>query len=215
MVGEFVLQVGKLVEVVCWYLQVVQQIDGDVGLVECVICIFMFVNDDVSVVKGLVLWQQCVLCLLIMCSVVGVLVMCQGDVKVVCIELQVLLVDFDECGWKFVLVVLIGGGCDLVVFVQVFGELVDVNVILLKIEVWQEFGCFVLCMDKFDLVWCMIDEVVKCFFEELCVVLLCVSQLQQVGEIDKVLLLLYDVELKIWQDFELCNVVVIVYDSLG
>lgn len=60
----------------CWYLDVVEVGCDDVGLVECVMCIVMLVNDDVCVVWVLKLWEVCVLCLLVMCSSVVVLVMC-------------------------------------------------------------------------------------------------------------------------------------------
>jgi tetratricopeptide (TPR) repeat protein len=133
-------------------------------------------------------------------SAAGALAMRQGDVKAARTELQALLADPDERGWKFALAALIGGGRDPAVPAQVLGELVDANAIPPKIEAWQEFGRLALRMDKPELARRMIDEVVKRFPEEPRVALLRASQLQQAGETDKALSLLHDVEPKTRQD---------------
>jgi len=215
MAGEFALQAGKLAEAARWYLQAAQQTDGDAGLAERATRISMLANDDASAAKGLALWQQRAPRSLTMRSAAGALAMRQGDVKAARTELQALLADPDERGWKFALAALIGGGRDPAVPAQVLGELVDANAIPPKIEAWQEFGRLALRMDKPELARRMIDEVVKRFPEEPRVALLRASQLQQAGETDKALSLLHDVEPKTRQDPELRNAVAIAYDSLG
>ncbi|WP_256843642.1 hypothetical protein, partial [Pseudomonas aeruginosa] len=85
-------------------------------------------------------WQQRAPRSLTMRSAAGALAMRQGDVKAARTELQALLADPDERGWKFALAALIGGGRDPAVPAQVLGELVDANAIPPKIEAWQEFG---------------------------------------------------------------------------
>lgn len=215
MAGEFALQAGKLAEAARWYLQAAQQTDGDAGLAERATRISMLANDDASAAKGLALWQQRAPSSLTLRSAAGALAMRQGDVKAARTELQALLADPDERGWKFALAALIGGGRDPAVPAQVLGELVDANAIPPKIEAWQEFGRLALRMEKPELARRMIDEVVKRFPEEPRVALLRASQLQQAGETDKALSLLHDVEPKTRQDPELRNAVAIAYDSLG
>ncbi|KAG0935751.1 hypothetical protein G6F31_015865 [Rhizopus arrhizus] len=192
MAGEFALQAGKLAEAARGYLQAAQQTDGDAGLAERATRISMLANDDASAAKGLALWQQRAPSSLTMRSAAGALAMRQGDVKAARAELQALLADPDERGWKFALAALIGGGRDPAVPAQVLGELVDANAIPPKIEAWQEFGRLALRMDKPELARRMIDEVVKRFPEEPRVALLRASQLQQAGETDKALSLLHD-----------------------
>ncbi|PJL45734.1 hypothetical protein B9Y74_21875 [Stenotrophomonas maltophilia] len=215
MAGEFALQAGKLAEAARWYLQAAQQTDGDAGLAERATRISMLANDDASAAKGLALWQQRAPSSLTMRSAAAALAMRQGDVKAARGDLQALLADPDERGWKFALAALIGGGRDPAVPAQVLGELVDANAIPPKIEAWQEFGRLALRMDKPELARRMIDEVVKRFPEEPRVALLRASQLQQAGETGKALSLLHDVEPKTRQDPELRNAVAIAYDSLG
>ncbi|MBA0251140.1 tetratricopeptide repeat protein [Stenotrophomonas maltophilia] len=215
MAGEFALQAGKLADAARWYLQAAQQTDGDAGLAERATRISMLANDDASAAKGLALWQQRAPRSLTMRSAAGALAMRQSDVKAARTELQALLADPDERGWKFALAALIGGGRDPAVPAQVLGELVDANAIPPKIEAWQEFGRLALRMEKPELARRMIDEVVKRFPEEPRVALLRASQLQQAGETDKALSLLHDVEPKTRQDPELRNAVAIAYDSLG
>ncbi|KAG0919581.1 hypothetical protein G6F32_016072 [Rhizopus arrhizus] len=60
----------------------------------------MLANDDASAAKGLALWQQRAPSSLTMRSAAGALAMRQGDVKAARAELQALLADPDERGWK-------------------------------------------------------------------------------------------------------------------
>ena len=112
MAGEFALQAGKLAEAARWYLQAAQQTDGDAGLAERATRISMLANDDASAAKGLALWQQRAPSSLTLRSAAGALAMRRGDVKAARTELQALLADPDERGWKFALAALIGGGRD-------------------------------------------------------------------------------------------------------
>ncbi len=213
--GEFALQAGKLAEAARWYLQAAQQTDGDAGLAERATRIAMLANEDANAAKALALWQQRAPASLQMRSAAAALAMRQGNVKTARSELQSLLQDRDEQGWKFALAALIGGGRDPAVPAQVLGELVDANAIPARIEAWQEFGRLALRMEKPELAQRMIDEVVRRFPQEPRVALLRASQLQQAGQTGQALTLLQGVEPQTRQDPELRNAVAIAYDSLG
>ena len=213
--GEFALQAGKLAEAARWYLQAAQQTDGDAGLAERATRIAMLANEDANAAKALALWQQRAPASLPMRSAAAALAMRQGNVKTARSELQALLQDRDEQGWKFALAALIGGGRDPAVPAQVLGELVDANAIPARIEAWQEFGRLALRMEKPELAQRMIDEVVRRFPQEPRVALLRASQLQQAGQTGQALTLLQGVEPQTRQDPELRNAVAIAYDSLG
>ncbi|MBK0024610.1 tetratricopeptide repeat protein [Stenotrophomonas sp. S48] len=213
--GEFALQAGKLAEAARWYLQAAQQTDGDAGLAERATRIAMLANEDANAAKALALWQQRAPASLPMRSAAAALAMRQGNVKTARSELQSLLQDRDEQGWKFALAALIGGGRDPAVPAQVLGELVDANAIPARIEVWQEFGRLALRMEKPELAQRMIDEVVRRFPQEPRVALLRASQLQQAGQTGQALTLLQGVEPQTRQDPDLRNAVAIAYDSLG
>ncbi len=213
--GEFALQAGKLAEAARWYLQAAQQTDGDAGLAERATRIAMLANEDANAAKALALWQQRAPASLPMRSAAAALAMRQGNVKTARSELQSLLQDSDEQGWKFALAALIGGGRDPAVPAQVLGELVDANAIPARIEAWQEFGRLALRMEKPELAQRMIDEVVRRFPQEPRVALLRASQLQQAGQTGQALTLLQGVEPQTRQDPELRNAVAIAYDSLG
>ncbi|WP_199912005.1 tetratricopeptide repeat protein [Stenotrophomonas sp. YAU14D1_LEIMI4_1] len=213
--GEFALQAGKLAEAARWYLQAAQQTDGDAGLAERATRIAMLANEDANAAKALALWQQRAPASLPMRSAAAALAMRQGNVKTARSELQSLLQDRDEQGWKFALAALIGGGRDPAVPAQVLGELVDANAIPARIEAWQEFGRLALRMEKPELAQRMIDEVVRRFPQEPRVALLRASQLQQAGQTGQALTLLQGVEPQTRQDPELRNAVAIAYDSLG
>ncbi|AWH16572.1 hypothetical protein C1922_04120 [Stenotrophomonas sp. ZAC14D2_NAIMI4_7] len=213
--GEFALQAGKLAEAARWYLQAAQQTDGDAGLAERATRIAMLANEDANAAKALALWQQRAPASLPMRSAAAALAMRQGNVKTARSELQALLQDRDEQGWKFALAALIGGGRDPAVPAQVLGELVDANAIPARIEAWQEFGRLALRMEKPELAQRMIDEVVRRFPQEPRVALLRASQLQQAGQTGQALTLLQGVEPQTRQDLELRNAVAIAYDSLG
>ncbi|WP_199911411.1 MULTISPECIES: tetratricopeptide repeat protein [Stenotrophomonas] len=213
--GEFALQAGKLAEAARWYLQAAQQTDGDAGLAERATRIAMLANEDANAAKALALWQQRAPASLPMRSAAAALAMRQGNVKTARSELQSLLQDSDEQGWKFALAALIGGGRDPAVPAQVLGELVDANAIPARIEAWQEFGRLALRMEKPELAQRMIDEVVRRFPQEPRVALLRASQLQQAGQTGQALTLLQGVEPQTRRDPDLRNAVAIAYDSLG
>jgi len=194
MAGEFALQAGKLADAAHWYLQAAEQTAGDAGLAERATRISMLANDDASAAKGLALWEKRAPGSLSMRSAAGALAMRQGNVKAARTELQALLADPDDRGWKFALAALMGGGRDPAVPAQVLGELVDANAIPPKIEAWQEFGRLALRMEKPELARRMIDEVVKRFPDEPRVALLRASQLQQAGQTAQALALLQGVE---------------------
>ncbi|WMJ67933.1 tetratricopeptide repeat protein [Stenotrophomonas sp. 24(2023)] len=214
MAGEFALQAGKLADAARWYLQAAQQSRDDAGLAERATRISMLANDDARAAQGLVLWEQRAPRSLAMRSAAAALALRQGNVKAAEGELQALLKEPGDEGWKFALGALIGGGRDPALPAQVLGDLVDADALPDRIEVWQEFGRLALRMDRPELAKRMIDEVVRRFPEEPRVALLHASQLQQAGRSDEALALLRGVEPRTRQDPELRNAVAIAYDAL-
>ncbi|KAF1013896.1 MAG: Beta-barrel assembly-enhancing protease [Stenotrophomonas maltophilia] len=215
MAGEFALQAGKLAEAARWYLQAAQQSSDDAGLAERATRISMLANDDARAAQGLALWQQRAPRSLAMRSAGAALAMRQGDVKAAETELQALLREPGDEGWKFALGALIGGGRDPALPAQVLGDLVDANALPERIEAWQEFGRLALRMERPELAQRMIDEVVRRFPEEPRVALLHASQLQQAGQTEQALALLRGVESKALQDPDLRNALAISYDALN
>ena len=180
MAGEFALQAGQLPEASRWYLQAAQT-DDDAGLAERATRIALLANDDTRAAAALKLWRQRAPQSLAMRAAEAALALRKRDVRGAQRELDALMRDPGDMGWRYALTVLGSGGRDPKLSAQLLGGFVDAGTIPAKLQAWLAFGGLAQSLDQPALAGQIVGEAVKRFPAEPRVALLHASQLRQAG----------------------------------
>jgi tetratricopeptide (TPR) repeat protein len=183
--GEYALQSGRLDQAAEWYLKAAQAGGGDAGLAERATRIALLANDDARSRKALALWQARAPRSLAMRAAEATLALRAGDGRRARTELDALLRDPDERGWRYALSVLGGGGRDPELSARVLGQLVDEGAIPGQLQPWLAFGGLAQRLGEEALAERIVDEVVRRFPGEPRVALLRASQLRDAGKRDE------------------------------
>ena len=109
MAGEFALQAGQLNDAARWYLEAARASE-DVGLAERATRIALLANDDARAAEGLALWRQRAPDSLAVHAAQATLALRRNDAKLARRELEVLLADKGDIGWRHALLALGSGG---------------------------------------------------------------------------------------------------------
>ena len=214
MAGEFALQAGQLDEAARWYLQAAQAGD-DAGLAERATRIALLANDDDRAAQGLKLWRQRAPQSMAMRGAEAALALRKGDTVVARRELDALLRDKEDMGWRYALTVLGSGGRDPALSATLLGELVDTGAIPGKLQAWLAFGGLAQSLDKPQLAERIVGEAVKRFPEDPRVALLHAGQLRSAGNVEQARKILDDLMPKAATDAELRATLAYEYDALG
>ncbi len=180
MAGEFALQAGQLPEASRWYLQAARASD-DAGLAERATRIALLANDDAQATQALKLWRQRAPQSLAMRAAEAALALRKSDARAARRELEALLRDKDEMGWRYALTVLGSGGRDPKLSARLLGEFVDAGAIPGTLQAWLAFGGLAQSLDEPALAERIAGEAVKRFPDEPRVALLRASQLRKAG----------------------------------
>ena len=181
MAGEFALQAGQLDEAARWYLQAAQASD-DAGLAERATRIALLANDDVRAAQGLKLWRQRAPQSMAMRGAEAALALRKGNVAAARRELDALLRDKEDMGWRYALTVLGSGGRDPALSAKLLGELVDTGSIPGKLQAWLAFGGLAQSLEQPQLAERIVGEAVKRFPTEPRIALLHAGQLRKAGD---------------------------------
>jgi tetratricopeptide (TPR) repeat protein len=184
MAGEFALQAGQLPEASRWYLQAAQA-DDDAGLAERATRIALLANDDASATKALKLWRQRAPQSLAMRAAEAALALRKNDATGAQRELDALLRDKEDMGWRYALTVLGSGGRDPALSARLLDGFVDAGAIPSNLQAWLAFGGLAQSLDQPKLAERIVGEAVKRFPSEPRVALLHASQLRQAGDIEQ------------------------------
>ena len=180
MAGEFALQAGQLPEASRWYLQAARASD-DAGLAERAARIALLANDDAQATQALKLWRQRAPQSLAMRAAEAALALRKSDARAARRELEALLRDKDEMGWRYALTVLGSGGRDPKLSARLLGEFVDAGAIPGTLQAWLAFGGLAQSLDEPALAERIAGEAVRRFPSEPRVALLRASQLRKAG----------------------------------
>jgi predicted Zn-dependent protease len=180
MAGEFALQAGQLPEASRWYLQAARDSD-DAGLAERAARIALLANDDAQATQALKLWRQRAPQSLAMRAAEAALALRKSDARAARRELEALLRDKDEMGWRYALTVLGSGGRDPKLSARLLGEFVDAGAIPGTLQAWLAFGGLAQSLDEPALAERIAGEAVRRFPSEPRVALLRASQLRKAG----------------------------------
>ncbi|MEO8367063.1 MAG: tetratricopeptide repeat protein [Pseudoxanthomonas sp.] len=180
MAGEFAFQAGQLPEASRWYLQAARASD-DAGLAERATRIALLANDDVQATQALKLWRQRAPQSLALRAAEAALALRKSDARGARRELDALLRDKDEMGWRYALTVLGSGGRDPKLSARLLGEFVDAGAIPGNLQAWLAFGGLAQSLDQPVLAERIAGEAVRRFPTEPRVALLRASQLRTAG----------------------------------
>lgn len=214
MAGEFALQAGQLEEAARWYLQAARAAD-DAGLAERATRIALLANADASAAEALKLWKQRAPRSLAMRAAEATLSLRRNDARGARRELEALLRDEDDIGWRHALIALNSGGKDPKLAARLLGELVDAGAIPAKLQAWLAFGGLAQRLDQPQLSERIVAEVVRRFPGEPRVALLRASQLREAGKKDEARQVLAGLENAAKLVEELRLSVAAEYDALG
>ncbi|HEY5972485.1 MAG TPA: hypothetical protein VIT22_11070 [Pseudoxanthomonas sp.] len=178
MAGEFALQAGQLPEASRWYLQAAKT-TPDAGLAERATRIALLANDDARATEALELWRNRAPQSLAMRAAEAALALRKGDAKEARRELDALLRDKQDMGWRYALTVLGSGGRDPKLSAKLLGELVDVGAIPENLQAWLAFGGLAQSLAQPQLAERIVGIVVQRFPAEPRVALLHASQLRE------------------------------------
>ena len=184
MAGEFALQAGQLPEASRWYLQAAKA-DDDAGLAERATRIALLANEDARAAEALKLWRERAPQSLAMRAAEAALALRKGDERIARAELNALLRDKDELGWRYALTVLGSGGRDPALSAKLLGGLVDDGAIPEKLQAWLAFGGLAQSLEQPQLAERIVGEVVERFPVEPRVALLHASQLRRADKRDE------------------------------
>ena len=184
MAGEFALQAGQLPQASHWYLQAARAED-DAGLAERATRIAMLANEDAQAAEALKLWRQRAPQSLAMRAAEAALALRKSDLKVARRELQALMRDTQDQGWRYALTVLGSGGRDPALSAKLLGELVAEDAIPNQLPAWLAFGGLAQSLDQLQLAEDIVGEAARRFPEEPRVALLHASQLRKAGRNDE------------------------------
>ncbi len=184
MAGEFALQAGQLSEASKWYLEAAQATD-DTGLAELATRVALLANDDVRAAKALKLWRAQAPRSLAMRSAEAVLALRSRNEAAARRELDALLRDSDENGWRYALTVLGTGGRDPALSAKLLDGFVEAGAIPASLQAWLAFGGLAQSLDQPALAERIVGEAVKRFPAEPRVALLHAAQLRQAGNAEE------------------------------
>lgn len=185
MAGEFALQAGQLPDASRWYLQAAQA-DDDAGLAERATRIALLANDDASATQALKLWRQRAPQSLAMRAAEAALALRKNDAPGARRELDALLRDKDDMGWRYALTVLGSGGRDPALSARLLDGFVDADAIPANnLQAWLAFGGLAQSLEQPKLAERIVAEAVKRFPNEPRVALLHASQLRQAGDAEQ------------------------------
>jgi predicted Zn-dependent protease len=184
MAGEFALQAGQLAEASRWYLEAAQATE-DTGLAELATRVALLANDDVRAAKALKLWRAQAPRSLAMRSAEAVLALRSRNEAAARRELDALLRDSDENGWRYALTVLGTGGRDPALSAKLLDGFVDAGAIPASLQAWLAFGGLAQSLDQPALAERIVGEAVKRFPAEPRVALLHAAQLRQAGNVEE------------------------------
>lgn len=184
MAGEFALQAGQLPEASRWYLQAAQA-DDDAGLAERATRIALLANDDASATQALKLWRQRAPQSLAMRAAEAALALRKNDAPSAQRELDALLRDKEDMGWRYALTVLGSGGRDPALSARLLDGFVDAGAIPSNLQAWLAFGGLAQSLEQPKLAERIVGEAVKRFPSEPRVALLHASQLRQAGDTEQ------------------------------
>jgi predicted Zn-dependent protease len=183
--GEYALQAGRLDEASRWYLDAARASDDDAGLAERATRIALLANDDARAADALKLWRERAPRSLAMRAAEATLSLRRNDVRAARRELESLLRDDSDDGWRYALVALDGGGKDPKLSARLLGELVDAGAIPNQLQSWLAFGGLAQRLDQGPLAERIVQQVVARFPGEPRVALLRASQLREAGKHDE------------------------------
>ena len=109
MAGEFALQAGQLEEAARWYLQAARAAD-DAGLAERATRIALLADADASATEALKLWKKSAPLSLAMHAAEATLSLRRNDARGARRELEALMRDEGDIGWRHALIALSSGG---------------------------------------------------------------------------------------------------------
>jgi predicted Zn-dependent protease len=184
MAGEFALQAGQLPDASRWYLEAAQATE-DTGLAELATRVALLANDDVRAAKALKLWRAQAPRSLAMRSAEAVLALRSRNEAAARRELDALLRDSDENGWRYALTVLGTGGRDPALSAKLLDGFVDAGAIPASLQAWLAFGGLAQSLDQPALAERIVGEAVKRFPAEPRVALLHAAQLRQAGNVEE------------------------------
>ena len=214
MAGEFALQAGQLEEAARWYLQAARAAD-DAGLAERATRIALLANADASAAEALKLWKKSAPLSLAMRAAEATLSLRRNDARGARRELEALMRDEGDIGWRHALIALNSGGKDPKLAGRLLDELVDAGAIPNKLQAWLAFGGLAQRLDQPQLSERIVAEVVRRFPGEPRVALLRASQLREAGKKDEARQVLAGLENASAFAEELRISVAAEYDALG
>lgn len=183
--GEYALQAGRLDEAADWYLQAARSAEGDAGLAERATRIALLANDNARSARALDLWRERAPRSLAMRAAEATLSLRNDDTRAARRELESLLRDRDEDGWRYAFAALNGGAKDPETTAGMLAWLVDADAVPPQLQPWLAFGGLAQRLGKNDLATRIVDEVVERFPGEPRVALLRASQLREAGKPDQ------------------------------
>ena len=184
MAGEFALQAGQLPEASRWYLEAAKATE-DTGLAELATRVSLLANDDARAAQALKLWRARAPRSLAMRSAEAVLALRSRNEAAARRELDALLRDSDENGWRYALTVLGTGGRDPALSAKLLDGFVDAGAIPASLQAWLAFGGLAQSLDQPALAERIVGEAVKRFPAEPRVALLHAAQLRQAGNAEE------------------------------
>ena len=212
--GEFALQAGQLKEAARWYLEAARAVD-DAGLAERAARIALLANDDDRAADALKLWRQRAPRSLAMRAAEATLALRRDQPGPARRELEALLRDQDDNGWRYANVALYGGGKNQKLAGRVLGELVEAGAIPNQLQPWLAFGSLAQRLEQPQLAEKMIGEIIRRFPDEPRVALLHASQLREAGKSEEARKVLAGLENASRLVEELRLNVAAEYDALG
>jgi tetratricopeptide (TPR) repeat protein len=213
--GEYALQSGRLDQAAEWYLKAAQAADGDAGLAERATRIALLANDDARSGKALALWRARAPRSLAMRAAEATLALRAEDGRRARTELDALLRDPDDRGWRYALSVLATGTRDPDLAARVLAQLVEAEAIPDQLQPWLAFGGLAQRLGQDALAERIVEDVVRRFPGEPRVALLRASQLREAGKGDEARQALAAVQDEARLSPELRLALAAEYDALG
>ena len=214
MAGEFALQAGQLNDAARWYLEAARASD-DVGLAERATRIALLANDDARAAEGLALWRERAPDSLAVHAAQATLALRRNDAKLARRELEVLLADKGDIGWRHALLALGSGGKDPKLAGRLLDDLVDDRKIPDRLQPWLAFGGLAQRLEQPELADRIIDEIVRRFPEEPRVALLRASQLRESGKTEQARKALSAIGEDAYLDEDMRMSIAAEYDAMG
>jgi len=213
--GEFALQAGKLDDASRWYLEAARASQGDAGMAERAARIALLADDRERAAQALALWRQRAPGSAVLGAAEATLSLRRGDVAAARGQLEALLRNGSDDGWRYALAALGGGSKDPAVTADLLQQLVDSKAIPNVLQAWLAFGGLAQKLDQQALAERIVDEVVVRFPNEPRVALLRASQLRESGKVGEARNALAALDVASRQNQDMRLAVAAEYDALG